>query len=588
MQILKQLLFLLSPNERRRAGLLLIMIIIVSLLDMMSVASILPFMTVLLNPDLIETNNILNKVFQISSNFGVQTNQEFLFFLGLFVFLILISSLTFKALTFYVQTRFILMREYSISKRLLEGYLHQPYTWFLSRNSADLGKAILSEVSHVTGSVVKPLIELISRSILIITIITLLILVDPKLIFIVATTLGSAYLLIFYFLRDYLNKIGERRLKNNKLRFTSISEAFGASKEIKVGSLEKFFIKNYSNSAVVYARTLATVSILSQLSRLIIEAIAFGGILLIILIEMHQSGNISNSLPIISMYVFAGYRLLPSIQQIYISFTQLTFSSPAMDKLYDDFKKLKTPNKNINQDQSILTLNKTITLNNINYNYPNTSRTSLKDINLTIPAKSTVGLIGPSGCGKTTTVDIILKLLEPQSGTLEVDGEVITEQNSRSWQQLIGYVPQNIYLSDNTIMANIAFGVETKNINQDMIKKVSKIANLHEFVVDELPNQYQTIVGERGIRLSGGQRQRIGIARALYHNPKVLILDEATSALDTKTEKSVMEAVYKLSNQITIIIIAHRINTIADCDVIYKLEKGKIINQGTFNEIINS
>ena len=244
--------------------------------------------------------------------------------------------------------------------------------------------------------------------------------------------------------------------------------------------------------------------------------------------------------------------------------------------------------ENIKNKENILTLNKAITLNNINYNYPDASRAALKDINLTIPAKSKVGLIGPSGCGKTTTVDIILKLLEPLSGTLKVDGEIITEQNSMSWQRSIGYVPQNIYLSDNTIMANIAFGVETENINQDMIKKVSKIANLHQFIVDELPNQYQTIVGERGIRLSGGQRQRIGIARALYHNPKVLILDEATSALDTKTEKSVMEAVCKLSNQITIIVIAHRINTVKDCDTIFKLEKGKIINQGTFTEMFNT
>ena len=220
--------------------------------------------------------------------------------------------------------------------------------------------------------------------------------------------------------------------------------------------------------------------------------------------------------------------------------TQLTFVGPSIDKLHNDLKSLKP--LNINHDEDVLTFNKEINLHHIHYNYPNTSRTALKDINLTIPLKSTVGLVGSTGCGKTTTVDIILGLLEPQKGTLEVDGKVITKQNSRAWQRSIGYVPQHIYLSDDTIMANIAFGVEPKEINQDMIKKVSKIANLHQFVTDELPKQYQTIIGERGVRLSGGQRQRIGIARALYHNPKVLILDEATSALDNQTEQAVIES----------------------------------------------
>ena len=302
-----------------------------------------------------------------------------------------------------------------------------------------------------------------------------------------------------------------------------------------------------------------------------------------ILYKMTQTGNFNNYLPIISLYVFAGYRLMPALQQIYSSLTQLTFVGPSIDKLNNDIKSLKP--LNLNHDEDVLTFNKEINLHYVHYNYPNTSRTALKDINLTIPLKSTVGLVGSTGCGKTTTVDIILGLLEPQKGTLEVDGKVITKQNTRAWQRSIGYVPQHIYLSDDTIMANIAFGVEPKEINQEMIKKVSKIANLHQFVIDELPKQYQTIIGERGVRLSGGQRQRIGIARALYHNPKVLILDEATSALDNQTEQAVMKAINNLNKKITIIIIAHRLNTVKNCDIIYKLDKGQLISQGTYNEI---
>ena len=205
---------------------------------------------------------------------------------------------------------------------------------------------------------------------------------------------------------------------------------------------------------------------------------------------------------------------------------------------------------------------------------------------MNIPVKFTVGLVGTTGCGKTTTVDIILGLLEAQKGTLEVDGKIITKKNVRAWQKIIGYVPQQMYLSDDTVASNIAFGLELNEINQEALERASKIANLHEFITNDLPNKYHTMIGERGVRLSGGQRQRIGIARALYHNPKVLILDEATSALDNETEKAVMDAVNNLNKNVTIILIAHRLNTVKNCDIIYKLEKGSIINKGTFDELI--
>ena len=300
---------------------------------------------------------------------------------------------------------------------------------------------------------------------------------------------------------------------------------------------------------------------------------------------MVQTGDFNNSLPMITLYVFAGYRLMPAVGQIYVSLAKITFVDASLDNLIKDIKNFKPIDENY--DQKILSFNKTITLKNISYNYPNASRTALKDINLNIFAKSTIGLIGKTGSGKTTTVDIILGLLEPQKGTLEIDGQVITKKNLKSWQRSIGYVPQHIFLSDDTVEANIAFGVDPKEINQEAIVKASKISNLHEFVIDELPKQYQTKIGDRGIRLSGGQRQRIGIARALYHNPQVLILDEATSALDNQTEKVVMEAINNLSKDITIILIAHRLGTVKKCDKIFLLEKGQIKNEGTFEELLN-
>ena len=585
MQTLRKILSLLTPYEQFRAFLLLIMILIMALLDMIGVVSILPFMAVLTNPVLIETNLILNSMFKFSNLFGVENNQQFLFFLGVLVFLLLVISLIFKAFTTYVQVRFVALREYSIGKRLVEGYLHQPYSWFLSRHSADLGKTILSEVSEVIGNGISPLMELIAKSAVAIALIVLLLITDPKLALIVGFSLGSVYWAIFIFLRSYLKRIGNERLKNNQQRFISVSEAFGAAKEVKVGGLEEVYIKRFSDSAQNFARNHASSSVISQLPRFILEAIAFGGIMLIILYMMMKTGGFNNALPIISLYVFAGYRLMPALQQIYVSFTQLTFIGPSIDILSNDIKNLKIFNSN--QDQGVLSLNKSITLKNIYYSHPNTSRTALKNININIPAKSTVGLVGTTGSGKTTAVDIILGLLEPQKGTLEIDGQIITKENSRAWQRSIGYVPQHIYLADDTVAANIAFGVEPKNIDQEDIEKAAKIANLHEFVVNELPDKYHTIIGERGVRLSGGQRQRIGIARALYYKPKVLILDEATSALDNQTEKVVMDAVNNISKDITIILIAHRLNTVKNCDIIFKLEKGEIINNEIKNKRIN-
>tara|TARA_Y200000002_G_scaffold381864_1_gene397081 strand:+ start:1270 stop:3060 length:1791 start_codon:yes stop_codon:yes gene_type:complete len=584
MQTLNKILFLLTPKERSKAILLLIMIIMMALLDMIGVASILPFMAVLTNPGLIESNIILNFMFRSSSIFGVENNQQFLFALGILVFVTLVISLIFKALTHYVQVQFVHMSGYSIGNRLVIRYLHQPYSWFLTRHSADLGKTILSEVQQIISAGMYPLMELIAKSMVTIAIIALLIVADPKIAFMAGFLLCGTYGFIFYFIRPYLNHIGSERLKHNQIRFTAVSEAFGAAKEIKVGGLEKTYVEVYSNSAKTFARNEASSKVIALLPRFILEAIAFGGILLYILYTMGQKDTFISALPILSLYVFAGYRLMPALQQIYTSLTRLTFVGPSLDNLYNDIKNLKPLNEE--EEEGVLSLNKSIVLKNIQYYYPNTSRTAVKNISFTIPSKTTVGIVGATGSGKTTVVDIILGLLEASDGTLEVDGKTITNQNARSWQRSIGYVPQHIYLSDDSVAANIAFGVDHKDIDLIAVERAAKIANLHDFIIEELPKKYQTTIGERGIRLSGGQRQRIGIARALYHSPQVLILDEATSALDNQTEKAVMSAINKISKNITIIIIAHRLSTVKNCYKIFLLEKGQIKNEGTFEELI--
>lgn len=584
MQIIKKIFYLLTPREKKIAGLLLVMMLIMTLLDMIGVASIFPFILVLTNPDIIETNIIFVKIFEVSKIFGIENSQQFSFFIGILFFVLLFSSIIFKAITTYVQIRFIRMREHSIGKRLVQGYLNQPYSWFLNRNSADFGKTVLSEVSKLTQDGITPLMELIAKGMGAIALITLLILVDPKLALIVGFFISAAYGIIFYFAHKFLNRIGKESIKSNRLRFSTISEVFSAVKEVKFGGFESAYIKSFSNSAQTFAGNQASLLIIGQVPRFAIEVLAFGGILLIMFNLKTQTGSFNHTLPTISLYVFVGYRLMPILQQIYACLTQLSFIGTTTELIYNDLKMLE-PLK-LKQDEKAFILDKTISLKNIFYNYPNSPRTVLKDININIPARKILGIVGITGSGKTTLVDIILGLLEPQQGFLEIDGRVVTKNNLRAWQSSVGYVPQHIYLADDTVAANIAFGVDPKDIKQDKLEKASIVANIHDFIVEELPKQYQTIIGEHGIRLSGGQRQRIGIARALYHGRSVLILDEATSALDNQTEEIIMNKISNLKKNITIIIIAHRLNTVKNCDIIFKLEKNGSIVKKNFNELI--
>lgn len=586
MQTLKKVLFLLTPQERKRAGLLLIMILIMAILDTIGVASIMPFIAVLTNPEIVESNFLLGIMYNKSKFFGVENIEEFIILLGFLVFFVLIISLTFKSLAIYAQLRFAQMREYSIGKRLLEGYLSQPYSWSLSRNSADFSKTILSEVNLIILQAITPMINLLANATVVIAILILLIIVDPFIAFLISCTLGLAYWIIYKFIRGYLKNIGLERLKVNQLRFTSINEVFGAGKEVKLGGLENTYIDKFSKTTKIFAKHQASMKVLAQLPRFAIEAIGFGGMILFILYYLLESKTFTNALPLIALYAFGGYRILPALQQSYNSISSLRFAGPALDNLCEELRLNKKDL--INKHVEPLLIERAISLKNISYNYPNTKQTSIKNVSLEILACSTVSLVGATGSGKTTTADIILGLLEPQKGVLEVDGKVINDHNRKAWQKSIGYVPQYIYLTDDTITANIALGIDSKIVSQKSIEQAAKAANLHEFIINELPMGYKTIVGERGVRLSGGQRQRLGIARALYHGPKILVLDEATSAMDNLTEKLIMDAINKLKKNTTILLIAHRLTTIKNCEKIFLIDKGELKDQGTYEELIKS
>jgi len=581
MNNIKKLLALFTSSERKRAAMLLVMMLVMALLDVTGVVSILPFMAVLTNPQMVESNR--NFAF-FYNTLGFTEPQKFLFFLGVMVFLLLVLSLAFKALTTYTQLRFIQMREYSLSKRFIENYLHQPYTWFLNRHSADLGKTILSEVGMVVQGWMSPFMTLLAHSAVAIALLVMLLFVEPILTLTVSTVLGGAYVLIYKLTNGFISRIGLERFIANQMRYNAVSEAFGAAKEVKIGGLEQTYIRRFSEPAEIYAKHQASSAVVAQLPRFAMEAIAFGGMLLLMLYLMSRSEGFASALPTMALYAFAGYRLMPALQQIYGCLSQLRYANRALDALHTDLINL-SPFHPLLGITSKMKLEQGILLKDVQFSYPTAAHPALRGISLHIPVNSTIGLVGSTGSGKTTTVDLLLGLLEPQQGSLLVDGQVIDATNRRQWQKAIGYVPQQIYLADDSVAANIAFGVQPSEIDQAAVERAAKISNLHEFVVTEMPQGYATKVGERGVRLSGGQRQRIGIARALYHNPRVLILDEATSALDNLTERAVMDAVNNLGHDITIILIAHRLSTVRQCDQIYLLEKGLIKAHGTYDQL---
>lgn len=579
---IKKLIEILSYSERKRGLLLLAMIFIMALLDLIGVASIMPFIAVLSKPQLIHTNEILSYVYTF---FDFKTDRLFLVFLGVIVFVLIFISIAFKALTTYMQNRFILMRGYSITLKLVENYLNQPYVWFLNRNSADLGNTALSEVMEVVNTSLTPMLQLISQSVVVLTLVILIITVDPLLSLMTATILALSYLIAYRVTSGYLGRIGQQRSTATQTMWNTLTEAFGGIKEIKLGRLERKYIKKFDNALLLTMKTKSSVQTISQIPKFILEAIVFGGVVLFLIYLINVEDGLIKALPIISMYAVAIYRLMPALQLIFASLTQLKFANAALEKLHSDVTTLN-PNVIIETGSNSICLEGEIALKNVSFAYPNASQLALDNITMKIQAKSMVGIVGATGSGKTTLVDLILGLLEPTSGDLEIDGKIIESKNKSSWQRNIGYVPQQIYLSDDSIAANIAFGVEIADIDMNAVERASKIANLHEFVATDLPEGYATKVGERGVRLSGGQRQRIGIARALYGNPRVLILDEATSALDNLTERAVMDAVNNLDGELTIILIAHRLTTVRRCNQIYLMKKGEIAASGTYEDLM--
>jgi len=566
-----------------------------AILDSLGVASIAPFVAVLANPDIIVDNIYLSKFYDFTGfsradNIPIEI-ESFLFILGILVFITMLFSTLFKAWTLYSFERYAQQCNFSLSCQLVSGYLRQPYSWFLNRHSSDIGKTILSEVDAVIRGALFPLIMVIAYSAVTLAIMSMLFIIDPLLASLVGLGLGGIYVITYVLLRKHMSNIGEDRVLANKERFKIIQEGFQGIKDIKIYGLENTLLKRFYSPALRYAKHTATQHIIGKMPRFLMEILAFGGILLVILYLMKNYEGFSDVVPILALYTLAAYRLMPSFQQVYSQVSTLRYSISALNILSDDLEMLKKndiENADFSDSRKSLGIKYGIHLNDIYFRYENQEELTINNISLKIPVRNTIGIVGSTGSGKTTIVDIILGLLQPNSGHMIIDDKMINHKNIRSWQRTIGYVPQQIYISDDTIVANIAFGHNPELIDLEKVKNSAVISNLHEFIIEELPNGYDTTVGEQGVRLSGGQRQRIGIARALYNDPEVLVFDEATSALDNITEKEVIEAIRNLGNKKTIIMIAHRLSTVRHCDNIFVLDKGNLVGQGSYDQLIEA
>lgn len=584
-KITPKLATVLTRHERKHAYWLIAAMFVMGIIESSGIFSIAPFIGVLVNPGIISTNKYLTGVYHA---LNIDSYNEFQILLGTGFFVILVINNVYAAFFTWRLHYFLSFLEQSLSERLLTNYLRQPYLFFVDRNSVELVKNIHIEVNRVVASLVQPALQLATKIILVIFIICLLILVDPVLTLVAVLVLGGMYVAIFYVIRMRLSAVGKKSYEARATSFMAANEALSGIKELKLLGGENLFINRYSISSKALAICNTINATYSLIPRHILEIIAFGGILLIVLYYLGAKQDVGAVLPVVALYTFAGYRIIPAFQVIFGALTTIRYNQAGLDALYSDFTSLQKSAASVDAVTVPLNFSHQIELRNVSFSYQASRKRIVNDLNISIKANTIVGIVGSSGSGKTTLVDIVLGLIPPCTGKLIVDGIEITPDNVRCWQKIIGYVPQNIYLADTTIAANIAFGVPENAIDHSAIERAARSANLHDFIMSELPNSYRTMVGERGIRLSGGQRQRIGIARSLYTNPEVLILDEATSALDSITEEAIMNDIYKLHNQKTAIMIAHRVTSLKRCDVIYHVEDGKIMSHGTYAEMLET
>lgn len=567
----EKLKYILTPKEKRKLFVLSVIVVAGSFLELMGVSIFMPFINIVMNTDTIFETEYLYKLYVLGDfknpiDFVVATAGGIIF---IYIF---------KNIYLSIEKNAIYKYSYDIQNRtsvgLLKAYMKEPYTFHTSKNMAELQRSMQEDCDWFTKGIIH-LMELVAEVVVCIVMGVYLLYVSWSITLVVVGLLAACILLFTYIIKKYSKKLAQDNQVYKGEIYKWMNQALGGIKEIKVLSREDFFVENYERYFSKYVIGLRINRLIGILPKYLVETVCMVGLMGAIMgkILLGQV-ELIDFLPQLSVFAVAAFRLMPSVGRINEHLSSFLYSLPSLELIYNDLKNVA----NLHGEKKIIDsewkLEKKIQVSQISYHYPDSEENILEDVSLEIEKGKMVAFIGPSGAGKTTLIDILLGVLEPQKGEILADGMDI-EKNLGTWQKEIGYIPQVIYLSDDTIRNNIAFGVEADRIDEEAIEAALKQSQLYDFI-QMLPNGLNTLVGDRGVRLSGGQRQRIGIARALYHNPEILVLDEATSALDNETETAVMEAINGLQGIKTMIIIAHRLTTIRNADVIYEVSQGKV------------
>ncbi len=577
MRTLLDLVRAMRPHERRQLALILLGLAVAALFEVVGVASVVPFLTLVGDP---AAAGRIPYLTAIRDGLGLTDDRSFLLVTGLAALLaILATSLINAGLTF-AQLLFSHLTGYGFARRLLARYVDRERLFFARANSAELAKNVLSETDRMVVGVLTPTMVLVSRGASALAVVLFLIVYQPKLALILGGGFGGLYVLIYLVMRARLAKLGARAVSGNERRYRVVQETFGALTELKLYGREARFAAAFDPPARAYARAVAESLLTGQMPRFVIESLAFGGVIVVVLFALHQGLDTAGLLPLLGLFAFAGYRMLPAFQNIFVSIAQLRFHLPGVRVIVEALQGEREPRP---RTAERLPFAREIRFEGVGFDYE-PGRPTLMGLDLTIPAHGAIGLVGRTGSGKSTLIGLLLGIVAPTRGRLLVDGRVLDADSLPAWQNRIGYVPQDVFLIDGTIAENIALGVPAEERDPAALERAARLAGIHD-VIATLPQGYATGVGERGARLSGGQRQRIGIARALYHDPDVIVFDEATSALDGETEAAVIAALQALSGTRTLIMVAHRLTSLRHVDVVHVLDAGRLVASGPLEAV---
>ncbi len=577
--LLHKVSYLFDRRQKRQLVGLGVLILIGGLLETLGVSLLLPVVSAFMDPEAIMENELVGK---ITAVLDIQTSKQLIIYMLVVLIALYVFKNTYLLFLTYVQNTFVTRNRNRMISRVMREFLNRPYEDYLGADIPTVFRLTDSDIPNAF-QLILVMIQMITEIVVAVSLCIVLVLTSPLLCLFIVTIFLGMTLIITKKLKPRLNRIGHRNQTiQSRIAKWRIQSIYGL-KDVKVLHREEFFVRNYYESGAIGANVARNYAVLNNLPRLMIETIFMASMFLFILLYMLRGGDITVLVPQLTAFAMAAVRMLPGINRINTYLSEIAYAQPCLDYLYDNLNESMKMDVNgsvtgldgkTGEQKPELTLQDRIVLDHITYAYPNTDKNIFTDAHMEVKKGQSVGIMGPSGAGKSTIVDILLGLLHIQGGSITCDGRNIFD-NYPSWLARIGYIPQSIYLIDESIRDNIAFGIDGDKIDDQRIWEVLEEAQLKEFV-EELPEGLDTTIGDRGVRMSGGQRQRLGIARALYHNPEILVFDEATSALDNDTEKAVMDAINSFHGKKTMVIIAHRLNTIAKCDVIYKVEHEKI------------